>query len=433
MHKKYYPQLDETVYSDVLSNGLRVYLIPKEGFAKTYGILTTDFGSIDNHFVPYRGEKGLVIPDGMAHFLEHKLFEGENGDAFEDFARLGASANAFTSFTRTSYLFSATNHVKENVAALLDFVQEPHFTPEGTEKEKGIIAQEISMYDDEPGWRLFYGLLKNLYPNHPLSIDIAGTVGSIQEITPELLQLCYETFYHPSNMNMLLIGSFDPETILEFIQENQDEKTFAQGQHILRFLPEENLEQVKPYEELHMDVIRPKVALGIKGLNSILDGAEADRYYLIGSLFLEILFGKGSSNYMEMYDSGLIDDSFGYSFNMDRSFHFLVLEADTDEPETARQRWREILLHWRTDADFTEENFTLLKRALIGEQLQAFNSLEYIANQFGYLQFRGIDLFERIERIESLTFEELEKFGEQYIREPLFSSFVIKPKRGEDV
>lgn len=433
MHKKYYSQLDETVYSSVLPNGLHVYLIPKEGFAKIYGILTADFGSIDNHFVPLKSDKGLVIPDGMAHFLEHKLFEGENGDAFEDFARLGASANAFTSFTRTSYLFSATGHVEENVATLLDFVQEPYFTPEGTEKEKGIIAQEISMYDDEPGWRLFYGLLKNLYPNHPLSIDIAGTAESIQKITPELLQLCYDTFYHPSNMNLMLIGSFEPEQVLQLIRENQAAKTFPEAQHVLRFLPEEGPGQVQPYEELRMDVVRPKAAMGIKGLNTILNGAEADRYYLIGSLFLEVLFGKGSTNYMEMYDSGLLDDSFSYSFNMDRSFHFLMLETDTDEPDTVIRKWRKILLNWKDDAGFTEENFALLKRALVGEQLQAFNSLEYIANQFGYLQFRGIDLFERIERIESLSFAELTKFGEQYIQEPLFSSFVINPKRGDSV
>lgn len=429
MHKKYYSQLDETVYSEILPNGLHVYLIPKDGFAKTYGILTTDFGSIDNHFIPHSRESELMIPDGMAHFLEHKLFEGETGDAFEDFSRLGASANAFTSFTRTSYLFSATGNIQANVTTLLDFVQTPYFTPEGTEKEKGIIGQEISMYDDEPGWRLFYGLLKNLYPDHPLSIDIAGTQESITNITSELLQLCYDTFYHPANMNLLLIGSFQPEEMEQLIKENQEAKTFRDAQHILRLLPEPGIGSIKPYDELQMDVIRPKVAMGIKGLNTLLDGAEADRYYLIGSLFMEILFGKGSKNYMEMYDNGLIDDSFGYSFSMDRGFHFLSLETDTDEPEQVQQKWENILLNWKKDSGFTEANFTLLKRALLGEQLQAFNSLEYIASQFGSLQFRGIDLFERTERIQSLSFEEMARFGDQYIRKSLFSSFVIKPKR----
>ena len=159
MHKVDYPLLDETVYYETLDNGLQVILIPKPQFAKVYGIMTTKFGSIDNHFVPLQSDSSIQVPDGVAHFLEHKLFEGEERDAFDDFAELGSSANAFTSFTRTSYLFSATSKEEENIRTLLDFVQTPHFTQEGVEKEKGIIAQEINMYEDIPDWRLFYGLL----------------------------------------------------------------------------------------------------------------------------------------------------------------------------------------------------------------------------------------------------------------------------------
>lgn len=431
MNKIDYPQLGETVFSEVLANGLQVILIPKKEFSKTYGMMTANFGSIDHHFVPLHSDDALLIPDGMAHFLEHKLFEGEERDAFEDFARLGASANAFTSFTRTSYLFSATSNIKENVETLLNFVQKPHFTEEGTEKEKGIIAQEISMYEDKPDWRLFYGLLENMYPHHPLSIDIAGTAKSIQAITPELLQTCYDTFYHPKNMNLLLIGNLEPEEMMQVIRDNQNAKLFPKAEHVIRLLPAENMEDFVSHKESFMDVKRPKVAMGLKGINLLLEGKEADLYYLKGSLFLEMLLGRGSENYMELYDEGLIDDSFSYSFNIDRGFHFLSLESDTDSPDKLLEEWKRILLHWNLDAGFTEENFELLKRAFIGEQLQAFNSLEYVANQYGYLLFNGIEMFERIKHIESLSLQDVRDFGEEYVKEQLMSSFVILPKKRE--
>lgn len=429
MFKLDYPQLGEVVFSETLSNGLQVILIPKKDFFKTYGIMTTNFGSIDNHFVPIQSDESILIPDGIAHFLEHKLFEGEEVDAFDEFSQLGASANAFTSFTRTSYLFSTTSKVKENVETLLNFVQKPHFTIEGTEKEKGIIAQEINMYKDRPEWQLFYGLLKNMYPQHPISIDIAGTVDSIQEITPELLQTCYDTFYHPANMNLLLIGNFEPDEMIEVIRENQNKKLFPKAEHILRLLPHEDIAAFTEYSEIEMDVKRPKLAMGVKGLAPVTEGKELDLYYLKGSLLLDLLFGRGSENYIDLYDEGLVDDSFNYSFNIDRTFHFLSFESDTDHPEVLQQEWKRILLNWDTDAGMNKENFELLKRALIGEQLQAFNSLEYVANQYGSLRFNGIEMFDRIKHIESLTLEDIKKFADQYLKEQLISAFVIRPKK----
>ncbi|MGP6140039.1 MULTISPECIES: EF-P 5-aminopentanol modification-associated protein YfmH [unclassified Jeotgalibaca] len=431
MYKVKYPLLDETVYQEKLANGLQVILIPKSGFAKTYGIMTTNFGSIDNHFVPLQSDSELLVPDGVAHFLEHKLFEGDDHDAFDDFAKLGSSANAFTSFTRTSYLFSATSMVKENVETLLDFVQDPHFTVEGTEKEKGIIAQEIQMYEDNPDWRLFYGLLKNMYPKHPLSIDIAGTTDSIQAITPEILQSCYDTFYHPSNMNLVIIGNFPVEETMAVIKSNQDMKKFPDEEHIIRFMPSETVADIKPHGEMEMDVKRPKVILGVKGLNNQVSGNEADNYYLKGSLLMELLFGRGSDNFNLLYDEGILDDSFGYNFNIDRSFNFMAMEVDTNEPEKVLKAWKDILLNWKKDSGFNVENFELLKRAFIGEQLQAFNSLEYISNQYGYLYFNGIEMFNRIERLEALTLADLSNFAEHYIKDQVMSTFIIKPKKGK--
>ena len=428
MNKVHYEALNETVYTEVLDNGLQVVLIPKNKYSKTYGIFTTDFGSIDNQFVPINGDKEIKIPDGIAHFLEHKLFEGEDHDAFEDFAKYGASANAFTSFTRTSYLFSATDNISENTNSLLDFVQDPHFTEEGTEKEKGIIAQEIRMYEDNPGWQLFYGLLRNLYPEHPLSVDIAGTVESIQAISPELLQTCYDTFYHPSNMNLLMIGNFVPEEMMETIRQNQAGKTFLPAKPIQRTLPQASIQDIIRYKEIEMDVQRPKVMLGVKGLDADVTGNQAEKYKMYGSLLLELLFGRSSTHFIDLYDNGLIDDSFGYSFNLDRSFNFMAIESDTEEPKLLEDKLKRILLDWETDANLTNEKFDLLKKSMIGEQLQAFNSLEYIANHYSTLLFSGAELFEVVPLIEETSLEDIRSFAEGYLKEQNMSTYVILQK-----
>lgn len=226
MEKITFEQLQEELYYEKLANGLDVYILPKRGFNKTYATFTTKYGSVDNHFIPLGKEEFVKVPDGIAHFLEHKLFEKEDGDVFQQFSRQGASANAFTSFTRTAYLFSSTSNVELNLETLMDFVQEPYFTEKTVEKEKGIIGQEITMYDDNPDWRLYFGLIENLYQNHPVKIDIAGTIDSISHITKDMLYECYNTFYHPSNMLLFVVGPVDVEKIMNQIKENQAKKPF---------------------------------------------------------------------------------------------------------------------------------------------------------------------------------------------------------------
>lgn len=215
-----FEQLNEKLYHETLANGLEVYILPKQGFNKTYATFTTKYGSIDNHFIPLDGGEPLKVPDGIAHFLEHKMFEDEDGDVFQLFSKQGASANAFTSFTRTAYLFSSTSEVDKNLETLLDFVQHPYFTEKSVEKEKGIIGQEITMYDDNPDWRVYFGIIENMYENHPVRIDIAGTVELIDKITKDLLYKCYETFYHPKNMVLFVIGSLQPDEIIKLVKTN---------------------------------------------------------------------------------------------------------------------------------------------------------------------------------------------------------------------
>src|SRR6476659_11457808 len=234
MEKISFDQLQEELYYEKLPNGLNVYILPKKGFNKTFATFTTKYGSVDNHFVPLRKEEFTKVPDGIAHFLEHKLFEKEDGDVFQQFSRQGASANAFTSFTRTAYLFSSTSNVEQNLETLMNFVQEPYFSEKTVEKEKGIIGQEITMYDDNHDWRLYYGVIQNLYENHPVRIDIAGTIESISHINKDLLYECYNTFYHPSNMLLFVVGPVDATKVMEQIKENQNNKTYNNVPEIKR-------------------------------------------------------------------------------------------------------------------------------------------------------------------------------------------------------
>ncbi|MCI3029322.1 insulinase family protein [Desemzia sp. C1] len=423
-----YDQLQETVYTETLANGLTVTLLPKNDFYKTYALFTTDYGSIDNTFIPLGGEDLITVPDGIAHFLEHKLFEKEDGDVFQKFGKLGASANAFTSFTQTSYLFSSTENVKESLLTLIDFVQDPYFTEETVNKEKGIIAQEIQMYEDEPDWRLFFGILSNLYPKHPLHIDIAGTVDSIMDITPEYLYQCYNTFYHPSNMNLFVVGNLDPEEMMQLIKENQEAKTFEKPEKITRHFPEETVADIVKESSISMPVNRPKSILGVKGINEVPFGREGLVLKTKMNVLLRLLFGSTSQNYLELYDNGLIDDSFSYEYNIDRSFHFLEVGSDTKDPETFDRKIRELLLTAKDSKELTEEHLLLIKKRMIGQHLQSLNSLEYIANQYSQQLFGEAALFDMVPIIENIRLEELRDLAAEFMVEEHMSTFTIWPK-----
>ncbi|AEB29374.1 putative processing protease [Carnobacterium sp. 17-4] len=432
MEKKVYEQLQEIIYTETLDNGLKVTLLPKNDFHKTYGLFSTNFGSIDNQFVPNGKTEMVTAPDGIAHFLEHKLFEKEDGDVFNKFGRLGASANAFTSFTRTAYLFSSTSHVSESLTTLLDFVQEPYFTEETVNKEKGIIAQEIQMYEDEPDWRLFFGILGNMYPKHPLHIDIAGTVDSIMDITPELLYENHATFYHPSNMNLFVVGKLDPEEMMKLIRENQAQKEYAPAEAIKRIFPEETIKDIKPYNFINMTVNRPKSIVGVKGIKEIPSGIEALKYKTTMDLLLTLLFGPTSANYLKLYDKGVIDDSFSFEFNLDRTFHFIDVSGDTKDSAVFSAEIKKLLLEAKMSSEFTDENLAIVKKRTIGQELQSLNSLEYIANQYSQPIYGEATLFDVVPIIESITLDEIKKVAEEFMIEDHMTTFHILPKGDKD-
>ena len=428
MNKTEYEQINETLYHEVLPNGLTVYLLPKNDYHKTYGLFSTNYGSIDNEFIPYGEKEKVKVPDGIAHFLEHKLFEKEDGDVFQLFGQQGASANAFTSFTKTSYLFSTTDQVEQNLTTLIDFVQAPYFTEETVNKEKGIIGQEIQMYEDDPNWRMFFGILNNLYPAHPLHIDIAGTVESIDKITAQDLYTCYRTFYQPSNMVLFVVGKMEPEKLMKLIRENQEAKNFPPKQEIVRYFPENTKEIIKQ-SALEAAITRDKFVLGIKGLDTLpQEGTELLRYKTAINLLFQMILGNTSRNYLAMYNQGIIDDSFGFEFSLDREFHFADFSGDTDEPEKAAEKVKEIILGFADDPEVSEMNLDLLKKKMLGQYFQSLNSIEYIANQFTQSLFGDRTLFDLPGIIDSIQMKDVLAAGEAFISEEAFSEFYMRPK-----
>ncbi|MDT2603700.1 EF-P 5-aminopentanol modification-associated protein YfmH [Enterococcus dongliensis] len=427
MDKVTYQKINETLYKEILPNGLTVYLLPKAGYHKTYGLFSTNYGSIDNEFIPRGGTDYVKVPDGIAHFLEHKMFEKEDGDVFQKFGEQGASANAFTSFTRTSYLFSTTDQLELNLATLIDFVQAPYFTEESVQKEQGIIGQEIQMYQDDPSWQQFFAILKNMYPKHPLHIDIAGTIDSIADITVEDLYTCYNTFYHPSNMTLFVVGKLEPETLMAFIRENQAAKTFDIPEPIQRRFPEETSDEIVKFSKEQMSITVPKAIVGIKGLAEL---PQDDKQRLIFKISMDLLFqlllGPTSKNYLHMYNEGLLDDSFGFEFSLDRSFYFADFGGDSEKPERLAERLTEILLQFANDPEVNEKNLALLKKKMLGKYFQSLNSLEYVANQFTQSLFGEWTLFDMPEIIQEIKLTDILAAGELFIHEEAFTRFYME-------
>ncbi|WP_088105149.1 EF-P 5-aminopentanol modification-associated protein YfmH [Halalkalibacter urbisdiaboli] len=403
-----FQQLEETLYHEQLENGLDVYILPKEGFNKTFATFTTKYGSIDNRFVPLGEKDPIHVPDGIAHFLEHKMFEDEHGDVFQDFSKQGASANAFTSFTRTAYLFSSTSNVEQNLETLMDFVQHPYFTEESVEKEKGIIGQEITMYDDNPDWRAYFGVIDNMYEKHPVKIDIAGTIDSIANITKDLLYTCYETFYHPNNMLLFVVGPVDPEKIMQQIKENQGKKTFAEPQNIERFFDDEPEQVAKKHHVIHMPVQTPKCLVGFKEKNTTLQGQELLKHELALNVLLDLMFGQSSENYQTLFNEGIIDDSFSFDYSAEYGFGFTVIGGDTKHPDKLAQRVEEMVKSF-TQKPLVQEDIERAIKKKIGSFLRSLNSPEYIANQFTRYQFNNMNLFDVVPTLEALTLDYLEE------------------------
>lgn len=427
MEKIVFDQLQETLYYEQLPNGLDVYMLPKQGFQKTYATFTTRFGSIDNDFRPPQGER-IQVPDGIAHFLEHKMFEQKDGDVFDAFSRNGASANAYTSFDRTAYLFSCTENVADNLTTLINFVQDPYFTDENVEKEKGIIGQEIRMYDDNPDWRVYFGLIETMYRRHPVRIDIAGTVESIAEITKETLYRCYETFYHPSNMVLFVVGGIDHKRLMPLVRENQAAKSFEDRGEIERFYPEEQPLTQGGRNVIQLTVGTPKCLMGFKEEETNLSGDAFLKREFAMEIALEALFGQGSDLYQSLYNDGLIDDQFGFDYVLEQGYGFSMFGGDTKNPQELVSRIKQELPVYVKEG-ISQEQFDRLRKKKIGEFLRQLNSPEFIANQFTRYRFNQADMFRAVPLLEALRRDDVHNRLEAHFDPDRMAVSVVEPMK----
>lgn len=427
MEKIYYPTIKETLYHEKLENGLNVYLLPKYGFSKTYGLFSTRFGSIDTTFVPL-GEKEMIkVEDGVAHFLEHKMFDMADGDASDKFSLLGASTNAFTSSSRTAYLFSSADHIDECVELLLDFVQELNVTKESVEKEKGIIGQEISMYDDDPDWRNYFGSIASLYHHHPVKVDIAGTQETVNATTLEMLEKCYRTFYHPSNMMLFVVGNLEPENMMQLIKENQSKKQFMVPTPIKRAdIQEPETVHIKE-EILEMDVVMPKMMIAVKINDTPNNGKDKLRKELSMNMLLDMLFSKSSAIYEDLLDKGWINDSFGAGFTQERDYSFIQVGGDTLHYHELKDYLFNLFDHLDS-YKINEDEFIRVKRKTLGLFINSFNSPETIANTFSRYYFEDIISFEIIDVLQSIQIDDIKAMIKYFLTD-LRSVHIIIPKK----
>lgn len=414
MKERYYELIDERVFEQELENGLRLFIIPKPGFQKTFVTYTTQFGSLDNQFKPLGQDQFVTVPDGVAHFLEHKLFEKEEEDLFTAFAEDNAQANAFTSFDRTSYLFSATDNIENNIKRLLTMVETPYFTKETVDKEKGIIAEEIKMYQEQPGYKLMFNTLRAMYQQHPIRVDIAGSVESIYDITKDDLYLCYETFYHPSNMVLFVVGDVNPEEICRIVKQHEDARNKVNQPKIERGLVDEPEDVKEAFVTESMKIQSPRLMLGFK--NKPLQ--EAPQKYvqrdLEMSLFFELIFGEETDFYQNLLNEGLIDDTFGYQFVLEPTYSFSIMTSATEEPD----KLKKLLLDELRDkkGNFQDaQAFELLKKQFIGEFISSLNSPEYIANQYTKLYFEGVSVFDMLDIVENITLDSINETSSLYL------------------
>ncbi|MBY0118949.1 pitrilysin family protein [Paenibacillus sp. FSL L8-0435] len=421
-----YEHLQETLYYEVMDNGLHVYILPKPGFQKTYATFATKYGSVDNHF-QVEGKEEVKVPDGIAHFLEHKMFEEPTGDIFATFASHGASANAFTSFDQTVYLFSATEYVNENIQTLVDFVQNPYFTDQNVEKEKGIIGQEIDMYADNPDWRVYFGLIEAMYQKHPVHIDIAGTVESIRTITKEMLYECYNTFYHPSNMLLFVVGGVDPQEVIDMVRSNQEQKDYKPQGSIQRFFEPEPEQVGEARREAKLAVSLPKCLFGFKETDVGLTGEQLLRRDMTTQLMMDLLFGSSTRLFQKLYDEDLISDSFGHEYNSSPQYAFSAIGGDTKDPDQLLARIREEV-DAIVEKGFESTDFERARKKKIGGYLRMLNSPENIAHEFTRQQFRGGEFFNMLPLYESITLEDVNLRLREHIRwDQLAVSLVVSP------
>ena len=419
--EKYYPAVKEMVYRTRLANGLIVALLPKKEFKEVYGSVTVQFGSVDTLVTEVDGDV-KEYPAGIAHFLEHKLFEREDSsDLMSAFTSLGADSNAFTSFTKTNYLFSATDHLLENVDLLDELVTSAHFTEDSILREQDIIQQEREMYQDDPDSCLFFSTLANLYPGTPLATDIVGSEESISQINLTNLQENFTRFYKPVNMSLFLVGNFDVNQVQDYFERKELEDVGVQEVTREKFV----LQDVKQTDSMRMEVSSPKLAIGIRGKQDVVE-ADCYRHHILLKLLFTMMFGWTSDRFQKLYESGKIDTSLSLEVEVTSRFHFVMLTMDTKEPVALSHQFRKAIRNFTKDLDITEEHLDIIKREMFGEFFSSINSLEFIATQYDAFG-QGGTIFDLPKMLQEITLEDVLDAGHHLIDDGDIVDFTIFP------
>ncbi len=416
-------KIKEKAYIEELPNGLTVIIIPKKNTKKKYIIWGTHFGSIDNRFIMPKTNEEVFIPDGVAHFLEHKMFEQPNGtNSLDTLMALGIDANAYTTNDHTAYLFECTNHFEEGLNELMDYVQHPYFTDENVEKEKGIIGQEINMYDDDPSWKLYMNAMNCMYKENPIKIDTAGTIESISKITPDVLYKCYNTFYHPSNMTMVVCGDFEPENLIEEIKKRLLPKE-NQGE-IKRIYPPKEEKINKQSETAQMEVSIPIFMLGFKDIEN--NNEERVKKHIAIEILLNMIIGKSSKLYAKFYQEGLLLTEPGFDYEFSNEYAHILISGTSKDPKKIEQGILETIKQMK-EKGLEQEHFERIRRKIYGDYVVEYNSVGDIARMFLADAIKGVQTFDYIEQFETVTKEYAEEILKSIFKEENEILSIIEP------
>ncbi len=415
-------KVKEKLYIEKLKNGLTVMIIPKKGIQKKYIIWGTNYGSNDNRFIVPGENEVTEVPKGVAHFLEHKMFEQENGrNSLDVLTDIGVSANAYTTNDHTAYLYEATDNFYEALDEFMDYVQHPYFTDENVEKEKGIIGQEIMMYDDYPQWKVYLNALECMYYNNPVKLDITGTIETISHIDKDILYKCYKTFYNPSNMAMVVAGDFEPEKLLEEIKKRLVNNK-SNGE-IKRIFDEEPQEIVKSYVEQNMEVSMPLFTIGIKDTPA--EEKERVRKNIAIEILLNMIIGASSDLFKELYNKGNCYWSPSIEYDFNKNYAHILLTGQSNNPQELFEMFKQ-QVKYSIENGLNEEDVERTKKMIYGEYIKEYDDVVDISRMFLSDYFKGINSFDYLENVEIVNLEYLNQILKDVFQERKMILSVVK-------
>lgn len=420
-------KVKEKLYIEKLENGLTVMVIPKPGIQKKYMIWGTNYGSNDSEFIVPGEEEKTKVPNGVAHFLEHKLFEQENGtNSLDVLTALGVNANAYTTNDHTAYLFESTDNFYPAMDELMDYVQHPYFTDENVEKEKGIIGQEIMMYDDYPDWKVYLNAMQAMYHNNPIKIDITGTIETIEKINKEILYKCYKTFYNPSNMVLVVSGDFKPEEIIEEVKKRLIKNT-NQGK-IERIYPEEPETIVQEIIEQKLEVSQPLYTIGIKDTiknNFMENSKEMVKKHISIEILLNLLIGRSTKLYKELYNEGILHGQPSLDYEFGKTYAHVLITGQSENPKVLYDKFKEEVKNMKQKG-INKDDFERVKKMIYGGYVKEYNDVQDIARMFLADYFKGINSFDYIEEIEGINVEYLNQVLKDVFKEEKMVLSIVK-------